>query len=200
MDRPRTLTLDLPAWIDDHLAASTPEPDPRAQMRWVLGLADRNVAEATGGPFAAAVVDRTTGELLAAGVNRVEPLGAAIAHAEVMAIALAGAAAGTWDLANHGDYALVSSTEPCAMCLGAVQWSGVRELRIGARDADARAVGFDEGVKPDRWAERFAEAGIYVVADLEREAAAAVLRRYAEGGGTIYNGATATAVNTGGVS
>ncbi len=185
-----TLTLDLPAWVDDVVADYDTSSDAAVQMAFVLSLADRNVAERTGGPFAAAVFDRVTGALLAPAVNRVEPLGAAIAHAEVMAIALAGAAAGTWDLAAHGDFVLVSSTEPCAMCLGAVQWSGVRELRIGARDADARAVGFDEGIKPDRWPEQLAARGIEVRQDIRRDDAAAVLARYAAGGGTIYNGVT----------
>lgn len=184
------LTLDLPDWVDEFVAGYEASADAETQMAFVLSLADRNVAERTGGPFAAAVFDRGTGELLAPAVNRVEPLGAAIAHAEVMAIALAGAAAGTWDLAAHGDFVLVSSTEPCAMCLGAVQWSGVRELRIGARDADARAVGFDEGIKPDHWPERLAARGIEIRRDIARDDAAAVLTRYAAGGGTIYNGVT----------
>ena len=182
--------LDLPGWVDELVAGYEASTDLDTQMAFVLSLADRNVAEGTGGPFAAAVVDRGTGALLAPAVNRVEPLGAAIAHAEVMAIALAGAAAGTWDLAANGDFALVTSTEPCAMCLGAVQWSGVRELRIGARDEDARAVGFDEGIKPDRWAEQLADRGIEVRRDIHRDAAAAVLTRYASAGGTIYNGVT----------
>ena len=40
---------------------------------------------------------------------------------------------------------LVTSCEPCAMCLGATLWSGVSRLVIGAERADAMSVGFEEG-------------------------------------------------------
>jgi tRNA(Arg) A34 adenosine deaminase TadA len=82
---------------------------------------------------------------------------------------------------------LVSSTEPCAMCLGAIPWSGVRGLVCGARDEDARAAGFDEGTKPANWAKALDERGIEVVRDVLRDEAREVLRSYVSGGGTIYN-------------
>ena len=40
---------------------------------------------------------------------------------------------------------MVASTQPCAMCLGATPWSGIRRLVCGARDEDAEEIGFDEG-------------------------------------------------------
>ena len=73
------------------------------------------------------------------------------------------------------------------MCLGATVWSGVSRLVIGARDADAALVGFDEGPKPQAWVEQLAVRGIEVVQDVQRTEAAQVLLDYAEGGGPIYN-------------
>jgi len=184
-------TIALPAWCEDALAGDVVADSPDARMAFAVDLAERNVAAGTGGPFAAAVFESESGQLIAAGVNVVVASSMAIAHAEMVAIALAGAATGSHDLATHGATELIVSTEPCAMCLGAVGWSGVTSLVCGARDEDARAVGFDEGVKPARWAADLEAAGIAVTRDVRRDAAAAVLVRYVESGGMIYNGRAA---------
>ena len=85
---PTTLTLSLPTWVRD-----LPPPDPRAhltdRMELVLDLAMRNVERNTGGPFAAAVFEQESGRLVSVGVNRVVPESCSVAHAEVLAIALA---------------------------------------------------------------------------------------------------------------
>ena len=129
------------------------------------------------------------GKLISLGVNIVEASNCSVLHAEIVAIALAQKALGRYDLSDGGkeDYELVTSTEPCAMCFGAVPWSGVSTLVCGARDEDARSIGFDEGPKLADWVEALESRGITVVRDVLREEAAAVLREYAEGGGTIYN-------------
>ncbi|MCP3973910.1 MAG: nucleoside deaminase [bacterium] len=157
-------------------------------MEFAISLAERNVAEGTGGPFGAAIFDLDSGDLIAAGVNVVVAATMAIAHAEIVAIAMAGVATGHFDLANSSRAELVTTTEPCAMCLGAVPWSGVTSLVCGARDEDARAVGFDEGIKPTDWMADLDAAGISVTRDIQRSHAADVLADYARGGGVIYNG------------
>jgi tRNA(Arg) A34 adenosine deaminase TadA len=107
----------------------------------------------------------------------------------MVALALAHRVVGHFDLSADGiPRELVTSTEPCAMCYGAVPWSGVRRLVCGAREADAKAVGFDEGEKPAHWIGALETRGIDVVRDVLREDAAAVLRHYVEIGGVIYNG------------
>jgi tRNA(Arg) A34 adenosine deaminase TadA len=123
------------------------------------------------------------------GVNVVVPSNCSVAHAEVLAIVAAQQAVGHYDLGAEGMPAceLVTSTEPCAMCLGAVVWSGVRSLVCGAREEDATSVGFDEGPKPADWAAALAARGIAVTRDVLRDESAAVLRQYAESGGPIYN-------------
>ncbi len=186
MRPPTSITIDLPEWVWQRVGDRPNLASEDDRMALVIDLAEGNVADG-GGPFAAAVFDES-GTLIAPGVNRVVPSSAPIAHAEIVAIAMAGQVLGTWDLASAGAFELVTSTEPCAMCLGAVPWSGVRRMVCGARDEDARAVGFDEGHKPPDWVEHLATVGIEVRRDVLRREAAAVLRDYAAGGGSIYNG------------
>ena len=185
------LNLLLPQWVELHCAACPPAmPGVEARMRFVIGLARENVVRGTGGPFGAAVFEVETGRLVAPGVNMVVPAGCSIWHAEIVAIALTQRVLGTHDLGAEGVPAceLVTSTEPCAMCLGAIPWSGLGRLVCGAREADATAIGMDEGAKPADWAGELARRGIDVVRDVCRDEAAAVLRTYAADGGVIYNG------------
>jgi len=147
------------------------------------------VKHGTGGPFGAAVFEMESGRLIAPGVNLVVRSSCSAAHAEMVAIALAQQAAGHYDLGapNRPPCEIVSSTEPCAMCLGAIPWSGLRRLICGARDADARRLGFDEGAKPEDWVRTFQDRGIEVVRDVMRAEARKVLIDYKEHGGLIYN-------------
>jgi tRNA(Arg) A34 adenosine deaminase TadA len=184
------LTLTLPHWFDAALRGRPADlPSPEARMALVLDLARRNVEEGKGGPFAAAIFERDSGRLVSAGVNLVMPMNCCLLHAEVVAIIAAQRKLATFDLGSNGLPAmeLVASTEPCVMCYGAVTWSGVRRLVCGARDEDARAIGFDEGAKPPRWADALRARGIDVVENVLRDEAAAILIRYRERGGFIYN-------------
>lgn len=181
--------LRLPRWVAGFLAQRPARhADPTARMRLAIALAAENGARGTGGPFGAAVFERASGRLVAVGVNRVEPSGQSHAHAELLALALAQRARGTWDLGAPGlpPHELVSSSEPCAMCFGAIPWSGVAALACGARAEDAEAIGFDEGPKPARWAAALERRGIAIARDVLREEARAALAAYAAGGGAIY--------------
>ncbi|NIA15745.1 MAG: nucleoside deaminase [Nitrospiraceae bacterium] len=182
--------FELPEWIED-LAADfdAQSASDEERMRFVIGLAKENVAHGTGGPFGAAVFDLETGRLVAPGVNLVVSSHCSHAHAEMAAIAIAQRVRDTFDLGAPGQAPceLVSSAEPCAMCMGAVVWSGVRRLVCGARDEDVRAVGFDEGPKMAGWAGAFEQRGLRVVQDVLRGEAAAVLKAYRDGSGAIYN-------------
>jgi tRNA(Arg) A34 adenosine deaminase TadA len=185
---PTELSFVLPRWATSPLEGLGPLPDVEARMALVLQLAEATVANSSGGPFAAALFTLGEGRLIAAGVNLVLATRAPVAHAEIVAIALAGSRLGTHDLAQAGPIELVTSCEPCAMCMGALPWAGVSRVVCGARDEDARAVGFDEGDKHPDWPDRLRARGIEVVRDVGREEAAEILRRYADGGGVIYNG------------
>jgi len=157
------------------------------RVRLAINLARENVERRTGGPFGAAVFEIASGRPIAVGVNRVEAGRCSSAHAEIVALSLAQAAARTHDLATvPGGCELVTSVEPCAMCLGAIPWSGVRAVVCGATDADARAIGFDEGAKPADWRGELTRRGIEVATGLRAAESAAALRSYLEAGGSIY--------------
>lgn len=181
-------TIELPGWVQPWLDGRELKLEsPAAQMGLVIELARENVRAGTGGPFAAAVFRAGDGELVSVGVNLVTESGLSMAHAEMVALSLAQKRFGDWDLARNGDLVLVTSCEPCAMCFGAVPWSGVRSLVCGARKEDAEAGGFDEGHKPDDWADSLRERGIEVSEGVKREEAAEVFQFYREQGGVIYN-------------
>ena len=186
---PSRACVALPDWL-----AGLPEPEPLRhltdRMELVLQLAMRNVVEATGGPFSAAVFERDSGRLVSVGVNRVVPANSAIAHAEILALALADAASGTYDLGAAGmpPMQLVSSSQMCAMCLGAVVWSGVREVAYATTTGDVVAtVGFDEGPTPRDYADQLDRRGIRLIPGLMRDEGLAVLRAYVAAGGEVYN-------------
>lgn len=184
------VTLRLPGWIEETIPdTGLTYPAVEDRMRLAVDLARGNVRHGTGGPFGAAVFDGESGRLLAPGVNLVVSAGCSVAHAEMVAIMVAQQRVGSFDLGGpeQPPYELVTSTEPCAMCFGAVPWSGVRHLVCGARDEDARGCGFDEGAKVSEWAVELEKRGISVRRDVLREEAAAVLGEYATGGGRIYN-------------
>lgn len=184
------LTLNLPLWLGKFLSgAKSAYPTIEDRMRFAIELSRLNVEHGTGGPFGAAVFDMRDGSLCAPGVNLVLATNCSVLHAEIVALILAQRRVGAFDLSAEGlpPYELVTSTEPCAMCLGAVPWSGVRRLVCGARGEDAERIGFDEGDKPPAWREALERRGISVVQDVCRDEAVAALKDYSERSGLIYN-------------
>jgi len=188
MSMPAKVELALPDWLPSFLAGwHDPLDSIEARMRLAIALADENVRRESGGPFGALVVDLRSGRLLGAGVNRVTGLGLSLAHAEIMAISLAQRTVGNWNLGAAGATQLVTSCEPCAMCYGAVPWSGVGSLVWSAGREDAEAAGFDEGDKPSDWIEALQRRGIEVHAGVLRAEAARVLAAYRRNNGPIYH-------------
>lgn len=183
------IEIRLPKWMAPLIAErGRGLTSVESRMRFVIELAGANVERRTGGPFGAAVFESDSGRLVGAGVNLVESSNCSIAHAEMIAIATAQQAVGHYDLGRGpAVYELVTSAEPCAMCLGAIPWSGVRRVVCAARGEDACEIGFDEGAKPAGWIGALRSRGIEVVQDLLRLEARAVLRRYTQTGGLIYN-------------
>jgi tRNA(Arg) A34 adenosine deaminase TadA len=193
-DLPRRFGAELPAWVSDELAVL---PDVLAteqdRMRVVNTLAARNFVEGSGGPFAALVLERATGRLLSAGVNVVLASGLSSTHAEVVALSLAQVRLGNWDLGADGrEHELVVNWRPCAMCYGAVVWSGVRHLVVAGDGPELeRLTGFDEGPVRDDWIEQLVKRGITVSSDVLRDEAVKVYAAYGEyanrGGAVVYN-------------
>lgn len=184
------VVLHLPLWTESFLAnAEEVYPTIESRMELAITLARLNTERKTGGPFGAGIFEQESGRLLAVGVNQVESEKCSIAHAEMLAIAIAQRRVGNYDLAGRKGLTceLVTSTEPCLMCLGAICWSGVRKVICGARDEDAREIGFDEGPKPEHWVRSLGSRGISVVRDVLRKQAKDVLTEYRRDGGLIYN-------------
>jgi tRNA(Arg) A34 adenosine deaminase TadA len=187
--KPR-IAIRIPPWLEEFRATLTePFPDDEARMSLAIELARRNVEAGTGGPFGAAVFDRSTGRLVAPGVNLVVSAGCSVLHAEVVALVLAEERLRSYDLHADGQPScvLATSVEPCVMCLGAVHWAGIDRLLCGARGEDAEAIGFDEGPKPANWPTELTRRGMEVVRDVRRREATAVLESYRSRGGIIYN-------------
>jgi tRNA(Arg) A34 adenosine deaminase TadA len=184
---PTHLELALPDWVAPHVAAWPEAPDDTTRMRLVLGLARENVLRDGGGPFAAAVF--AAGRVVAVGVNRVLPEKNSLLHAEVLALMLAERhyASHTLGAADLPCLTLASSCEPCAMCLGAILWSGVKRVVCGAAREDATRLKFDEGpVFPASY--RYLEdRGIAFAREVCRAEAVEVLEQYRRRGGVIYN-------------
>ena len=184
-------TLQLPAWVDRFVADSMGKTmlNQPERMQLAIDLAEKNI-EHGGGPFGAVVFEKDTGRIVAPGINLVLQTNNSVMHAEIVALILAQQKVRSFDLSAEGlpEYELVSSTEPCAMCLGAIPWSGIASLVCGARDEDARKIGFDEGEKPEQWRTYFKSRGIQVITDVLRNEATYVMQKYVDQGGVIYNG------------
>jgi len=180
--------VKLPGWLASFVE-KWPDPLETVEQRMQLAveLSAENVRHHSGGPFGAIVVEEQSNRLLGVGVNLVTTLELSIAHAEMVALSLAQSAIGSWNLGFEEDIQLITSCEPCAMCFGAVPWSGVTSLVWGAQKEDAEKAGFDEGDKPENWVQTLENRGIRTQGNVLRAEAAAVLARYARREGAIYH-------------
>ncbi len=95
-----------------------------------LAIAEAQAAAAEGEiPVGAVVV--SAGRILGRGHNQTERFGDVTAHAEMLAIGAASSATGGKYLT---DCTLYVTVEPCPMCAGAIGWSQIRRIVIGAPD------------------------------------------------------------------
>lgn len=196
------LAFQLPEWISAWFSTHgsriiANQPGHAGYMQMVIELSRLNfqqdAPETHGGPFAAAVVHKPSGKVLSLGVNQVVPLHTSIAHAEIMAIAGAQQQLRRFSLAdphhaNERPYTLYTSAQMCAMCLGAVCWSGVGEVVYGAQAEDTeRLTGFDEGPIHPQWREELESRHIKVIGPVLSEQASAVLQEYKRLNKIVYN-------------
>jgi tRNA(Arg) A34 adenosine deaminase TadA len=185
------ILLSMPTWTADELAR-LPQTIPTLEERMaaVIRFSQLNFEHGTGGPFAAGVFARDSGKLLVIGVNRVMPSNCSSAHAEVMALSLAQKQLGVYDLGGPGlpAHQLVVNWRPCAMCYGAVIWSGVRSLVVAGAGPELEEItGFDEGPMPADWVGELHRRGIEVIQNVLREEACDVFRAFRASGNVVYN-------------
>lgn len=178
-------TITLPKWINNEIDEEILLVSNEDKMKFVLDLATKNVKKKSGGPFAAAVFNGKTNELVSVGLNCVVDNNSSIAHAEVVALTLAQEKLKTFRLAD--ELILVSSAQPCVMCTGAVLWSGVKTLIYGATKEDVEEiVGFDEGPLHPNWVEEFEQRGIKVIGKILNQEAREALQLYKDNEGILY--------------
>jgi len=182
------IRIGYPEWVTGFVEWDRCYGSDAEKMRLAIDLSRQNVVHETGGPFGAAVFETATGRLVAVGMNLVVPLNNCMLHAEAVALMMAGCRRGSYSLDVGVPHELVTSCAPCAMCLGASLWSGVRRIVCGARSADAERIGFDEGPVFPASHEYLTDRGVEIRHDVLRDEACAVLDLYASRSGRIYNG------------
>lgn len=186
------IKVSLPDWAQQEFASlDQPIVSIEDRMRLAIRCSRQNFQNQTGGPFAAAVFREDTWQLVALGVNRVVPAHCSSAHAEVVALSLAQNRLQTFDLGgpNSPPHQLVVNWRPCAMCYGAVVWSGVRSLVIAGSDSQLEQItGFDEGPIHPQWREELDARGIALTEDILKSDAIEVFREFRDSGQMVYNG------------
>lgn len=136
------------------------------------------------GPFIAAIYD-INGNLIAKCSNSVVNDLCSNNHAEINAIKKAEEYFNTYDLSKYNLNLYVTS-EPCIMCLGAIMWSGIKNLYFGVPSKKVEEItGFDEGFKPN-WLDEFKKRGITVYGNIESETGENVLKEYIKTGNIVY--------------
>ncbi|WP_284163265.1 nucleoside deaminase [Frigidibacter sp. SD6-1] len=109
--------------------------DFRSQME--AALAEARAAAGRGEVPVGAVVVAPGGRVVAAAGNRTRELSDPTAHAEMLALRAACAAAGSERLEGHDLYVTL---EPCPMCAAAISFARIRRLYYGASDPKSGGV------------------------------------------------------------
>ena len=136
------------------------------------------------GPFIAAIYDEN-GSLLVRTSNSVVNETCSHNHAEMNAIKEVEKIYGTYDLSPY-NLSLYITAEPCMMCIGAIMWSGIKQVFYGIPSKTVEQItGFDEGFKPD-WLEEFRKRGITVYGNIVPELGEQAMKEYIENGHTVY--------------
>ncbi|MCF1708772.1 nucleoside deaminase [Tabrizicola sp. J26] len=103
----------------------------------VIALDEARAAAARGEIPVGAVVVSPSGEVVARAGNRTRELADPSAHAEMLAIRAACAAAGSERLPGHDLYVTL---EPCPMCAAAIGFARIARLYYGAADPKSGGV------------------------------------------------------------
>jgi tRNA(adenine34) deaminase len=111
---------------------------PGDDANWMrLALDEADSTQSTGDIPVGCVLVSRDGALLATGRNRREATNDPTAHAEIVALRAASAAAGTWRLDSATMYVTL---EPCSMCAGALVLARVARVVYGCDDPKGGAL------------------------------------------------------------
>jgi tRNA(Arg) A34 adenosine deaminase TadA len=142
----------MPSWPGDDEAVIIEGPwapvdpdlaDGHALMRRAIGLAQR-ARERGNHPFGALIAD-AAGAVRLEAENTVVTAADCTGHAELNAIRRASALLDPDVLAGA---TLYTSTEPCAMCAGAIYWAGLARVVFGLREGELRGLTGDSSANP----------------------------------------------------
>jgi guanine deaminase len=136
-------------------------------MARAIELSIEGVQSGRGGPFGAVIVK--DGEILGEGVNQVTSTKDPTAHAEMLAIRMACAKLGSFELKNCELY---TSCEPCPMCLGAIYWARLARVYFANTAEDAAKFGFDDSLIYSELRQAHAHRRIPVIQMMREEALA----------------------------
>ena len=182
--------VEYPDWVQSVVDFDRRYDTDTDRMRLAIAVSRENVERGTGGPFGAAVFERDSGKLVAVGMNSVVRYNNCTLHGEMVAFMMAQQQVKSFTLAapHMPVHELFTSCEPCAMCLGATLWSGVKRVVYGAGREDASRLKFEEGpVFPESY-KYLEDRGIAIQRNVLRDEARAVLELYRTTSGKIYNG------------
>jgi tRNA(Arg) A34 adenosine deaminase TadA len=182
------IQIVLPDWTREIAVPGRVYRGTDERMRLCVELARKNVLTG-GGPFGSAVFEMASGQLAGVGVNLVVPMNNSVLHAEMVAFMDAEARVGSYTLAAEGlpAHEVVTTCEPCAMCLGASLWAGVKRIVYGATRADASELHFDEGPVFPQSYDYLRQRGIEIMPEVLRAEARAIFKLYRDRQGPIYN-------------
>lgn len=96
----------------------------QSYMEQAIDLAQKNPVE----PFAAIIVDNTSGQVIAQGVNSVDATFNPTNHGEMVAI---NDCVQKHPDVNWKNVTLYTTAEPCPMCQGAIIWTGIKRVVFG---------------------------------------------------------------------
>lgn len=136
-------------------------------MARAIELSIEGVQSGRGGPFGAVIVK--DGEILGEGANQVTSTKDPTAHAEMVAIRMACAKLGSFELKNCELY---TSCEPCPMCLGAIYWARLARVYFANTAEDAAKLGFDDSLIYSELRQAHAHRRIPVIQMMREEALA----------------------------
>lgn len=106
-------------------------------MTEALWEAYEGISRKDGGPFGCVIVKNN--KIVGRGHNRVLAKNDCTCHGEMEAIRDACKNLNTFDLTGCDLY---TTSEPCPMCNGAIQWSNIRKVYQGCNVKDAESIGF----------------------------------------------------------
>ncbi|MDP3371758.1 MAG: nucleoside deaminase [Candidatus Paracaedibacteraceae bacterium] len=150
-------------------------------MRQAIRLSNEKMKEGKGGPFGAVIIKDN--KIIAEGWNQVTSSNDPTAHAEVVAIRNACTTLNTFNLEGC---TLVTSCEPCPMCLAATYWSRVDKIIYANTRFDAADIGFDDAFFYDELARSIEERQVPMTQMLRDEGLSAFKEWTAKNDRTEY--------------